>query len=256
MLDKLKEVEARYEELSRQLVLPEVINDRNKYREFSKEHSDLQPIIECYRKWQKVSSDFEQSKEVFEEAEDPEMRKMAQLEYEELKEKEAELDRELMILLLPKDPNDQKNVMLEIRAGAGGDEAALFAQELFEAYTRYAENRRWKVEIMSISYGSVGGYKEVIGLIRGDGAYSALKYESGVHRVQRVPQTETQGRVHTSTVTVAMLPEAEEVDIKTNRCVSRWRSWRTERKYHRFRSSSYAHAIWFGGLLSGRKIPT
>ena len=213
MLDKLKSVVARYDELTAKLSDPSLAADRNAFREFSKEHSDLDPIVRVYKEWDKATSDYKQSKEILEESSDDELRELASLEIGPLEEKIESLRQEMMILLLPKDPNDEKNVILEIRAGTGGDEASLFTEELFTTYIRFAEKRRWKIEILSSSAGTVGGFKEVIAQIIGQGAYSLFKYESGVHRVQRVPQTETQGRVHTSTVTVAVLPEAEDVDV-------------------------------------------
>lgn len=214
MLDKLQEVEARYDELTRLIVDPAVIGNRNSYRDLTKEHSELEPIIMAYREWQRVSRELEESKILCLEEKDEELRALAQQEVGALEKRKDELRSELMTLLLPKDPNDKKNTILEIRAGTGGDEAALFASDLLTMYTRFAEGRRWGVELLSTSESSVGGFKEVIARIAGDGAYSAFKYESGVHRVQRVPKTEAQGRIHTSTVTVAVLPEAEEVDVQ------------------------------------------
>ena len=214
MLEKLQEVEDRYKQLNKMLGDPEVIGDRERFRKVAKEQSDLEPVVKGYLEWRKVNDELEQSKQVLEETDDAEMRELAQVEIEDLKARQEELRAELLVLLLPKDPNDEKNIIIEIRAGTGGDEAALFAEDLFTMYSRYAEARKWKVEILSSSQSSVGGFKEVIARIEGDGAYSQYKYESGVHRVQRVPQTETQGRVHTSTVTVAVLAEAEEVEVQ------------------------------------------
>ncbi|MCB0323386.1 MAG: peptide chain release factor 1 [Bdellovibrionales bacterium] len=213
MIDKLQAVADRYEELNRLLSDPSIVSDQKLFRTYAKEHADLQPIVDCYRRWRKVSEDLEGSREIVRESNDAEMRELAQAEVESLKEQQEELHHELMLLLVPKDPNDDKNIIIEIRAGAGGDEAALFGAELFDMYTRYAEKNRWRVEILNSSESSVGGFKEVVAQIEGQGAYSKFKFESGVHRVQRVPQTETQGRVHTSTVTVAVLPEAEDVEI-------------------------------------------
>ncbi len=213
MLDKLQSVVARFEELTAKLSDPSLASDRNAFREFSKEHSDLEPIVSGFKEWEKTNSDLKQSKEILDESSDEELRELANMEIGPLETRLEELKQELMILLLPKDPNDDKNIILEIRAGTGGDEASLFTEELFSAYVKFAEKKRWKIEILSASHGTVGGFKEVIAQILGDGAYSLFKFESGVHRVQRVPQTETQGRVHTSTVTVAVLPEAEDVDI-------------------------------------------
>lgn len=213
MLEKLHEVDERYRELTALIVDPQVISDRETYRKYTKEHAELGPIVEAYREWKKVSTHLEENLAIINESSEAEMRELAQAELDELKEKKERLSQELMLLLLPKDPNDDKNIILEIRAGTGGDESALFAGELFGAYSRYAQSRGYSVELLSISDSDVGGFKEVIAQITGGGAYSRFKYESGVHRVQRVPATETQGRVHTSTVTVAVLPEAEEVDV-------------------------------------------
>lgn len=214
MLDKLEEVVRRFETVTEALGDPETITDRARYKELTKEHADLTPIVTTYREWRRVSKELHESKVVLEETKDPEMRELALAEIDELKEQEEILSQELQFLLLPKDPNDDKNIIVEIRAGTGGDEAALFAGDLFALYCRYAEKNNWKVEILSSSESSVGGFKEVIARIEGKGAYSRYKYERGVHRVQRVPKTETQGRIHTSTVTAAVLPEAEEVDIQ------------------------------------------
>ena len=218
MLDKLHDVDERYKELTALIVDPKVISDREAYRKLTKEHADIEKIVFGYREWKKVSIQLEENIALMNDSSDPEIREMAQSELTELRELKEKLSAEIMILLLPKDPNDDKNIILEIRAGTGGDEAGLFAEELFGAYTRYAQVQGWRVEIMSTSHSDVGGMKEVIARIEGFGAYSKFKYESGVHRVQRVPATETQGRVHTSTVTAAILPEAEEieVDIKDN----------------------------------------
>jgi len=213
MLDKLKEVEKRYLEVTKSLSDPTVLANRELFRKLSREHSELEPVVECYRSWRKSSEELAASNDLLRETDDPEMRSMAHEDVSKLKAVTEKLEQELTLSLMPKDPNDHKNVILEIRAGAGGDEAALFGQDLMTMYLRYAESRRWNVELMSSSESSVGGYKEVIVRIEGNGAFSALKYERGVHRVQRVPQTETQGRIHTSTVTVAVLPEAEEVEI-------------------------------------------
>jgi peptide chain release factor 1 len=213
MLDKLADVERRFEELNVLLSDPEVTSDPKKYSEYAKEHSDLNEVVKCYRVYQKVCADLKGAKELVSEAVDPEMRELAALEVEELQGEFEELESALYVLLAPKDPNDDKNIIMELRAGAGGDESALFAEDLFSLYTKYAEQQRWKVEIMDSSASSVGGFKEIIAQVTGQGAYSRFKYESGVHRVQRVPKTETQGRIHTSTVTVAVLPEAEDIEI-------------------------------------------
>jgi peptide chain release factor 1 len=210
--DKLDALEARFEELSRAMADPDVINDPETYRKTAKSHRDMEEVVNKYREWKQANDALSQAKGMSQDS-DPEMREMALAEIAELEPAMTKLEEELMIFLLPKDPNDDKNIVLEIRAGTGGDEATLFAAELWRMYTRYFETQRWKVDITDISDSSVGGVKEVIALISGDKVYSKLKYESGVHRVQRVPQTETQGRVHTSAVTVAVLPEAEDVDI-------------------------------------------
>ncbi len=214
MQDKLEHVEQRYEELNNLLADPAVMSDRERYRELTKEHFELEPIVQCFRDWKKADADFRESKEIIDSSKDQELRELAQLEIESHRESAEKLHHELMLLLLPKDPNDAKNVILEIRAGTGGDEAAIFVGDLLNMFTRYAEARGWRLELMSTSDSSVGGYKEVIARIDGNGAFSHFKYERGVHRVQRVPATETQGRIHTSTVTVAVLPEAEEVDVQ------------------------------------------
>ncbi len=214
MIEKLDKVARRFEELAQLMADPEVARSPDIYRKYAKEHSELEPIVHCFHLYQKAVQELAEAKEMAENADDPEMRELAQAELESLKKQQEDLNQELVALLVPKDPNDEKNVILEIRAGTGGDEAALFGSDLFAMYGRYAERRRWKVEIISASDSNVGGFKEIIAQVIGKGAYSALKYESGVHRVQRVPTTETQGRIHTSTVTVAVLPEAEEVEIE------------------------------------------
>jgi peptide chain release factor 1 len=213
LLDRLKEIEKRYDDLNEQLGRPETLADTQQYHKVAKAHSELAPIFEKYREWKDVSKALEETRGMLQES-DPELRAMAQEELARLEPKLTQLEGELKVLLLPKDPNDEKNVVLEVRAGTGGDEATLFAQEIFRMYSRYAESQGWRVEVLSTSYSAVGGFKEVIALIEGNRVYSRLKYESGVHRVQRVPQTEQQGRIHTSAVTVAVLPEADEVDVK------------------------------------------
>ncbi len=213
MWDKLKEVEQRYEELGRELSSPEVVSDRVRFRKSSKEHKDLQELVATYRAYNKAKEEFEGSKEIVAAAKDPELVEMAKEEVRLLERELGGLTERLTLLLLPKDPNDDKNVILEIRAGTGGDEASIFAGDLFRMYTRYVQPRGWKMEILSISDGPAGGVKEVIALVTGQGAFSRLKYERGVHRVQRVPETEQMGRIHTSTATVAVLPEAEDVEI-------------------------------------------
>jgi peptide chain release factor 1 len=214
MFDRLDQIEAKYEELTQALASPEIISDSSKYQKTAKAHSEVAGIVERYREFKSLKQGISESRAMLEQETDPEMRAYAQEELEGLEKRLAECEAELKVLLIPKDPNDDKNVVLEIRAGTGGDEATLFAAEMFRMYTRYAETQRWRVEVLSTSESGVGGLKEVIAIIEGQGAFSRLKYESGVHRVQRVPQTEQQGRVHTSAITVAVLPEAEDVDVK------------------------------------------
>jgi len=214
MFKKLDDVEQKFEEINHQLQNPDIALDQKRYQALMKELSDLQPIISTYRRYKSVQKQIVDNKALLETESDEELRKLAKEDLAGLEHELEALEYELKVLLLPKDPNDEKNVIIEIRGGAGGDEAALFADELFNAYTHYAHKQGWKVEIMSASPGNAGGFREIIGSISGDKVYSRLKYESGVHRVQRVPKTETQGRIHTSTVTVAILPEADEVDIQ------------------------------------------
>jgi peptide chain release factor 1 len=209
---RLDQLEAQFEELTTQLNDPAVTADNARYRKLSKSHSDLSEVVEKYRFWKQLQKDIAGARSMLDES-DPEMREMARQELEGLEKQSQDTDQELRLLLIPKDPNDDKSIVLEIRAGTGGDEAALFAAELFRMYTRYAETQSWRVEITAASESSLGGFKEVIALISGDKVYSRMKYESGVHRVQRVPATEQQGRVHTSAVTVAVLPEADEVEV-------------------------------------------
>jgi peptide chain release factor 1 len=210
---KLDDIEARFEELTAQMADNAVISDSERYRKVTKSHSELAEIVAKYREWKKSSANAEEARLMLGEA-DPELRQMATDELAAMEPQLLRLEDELKVLLLPKDPNDEKNVVVEIRAGTGGDEATLFAAEMFRMYSRYAESQGWKVDVTSISESSIGGYKEVIALINGNKVYSKLKYESGVHRVQRVPVTEQQGRVHTSAITVAVLPEADEVEIQ------------------------------------------
>jgi peptide chain release factor 1 len=214
MFERLEQIEARYEELTQALASPEVINDSAKYQKTAKAHSEITPIVEKYREYKDLKHGIVESKALLADETDADMRAYAEEELAKLEARVGGVEEELKVLLLPKDPNDEKNVILEIRAGTGGDEATLFAAEVFRMYNRYAESQKWKVEVLSTSESSVGGLKEVIALIEGERVYSRLKYESGVHRVQRVPETEQQGRVHTSAITVAVLPEAEDVDIK------------------------------------------
>jgi peptide chain release factor 1 len=214
MFERLDQIEKKYEDLSAQLASPEIINDSAKYQKTAKAHSDLTPVVEKYREYKDLRRGIADSRAMVASESDPDLRAYAEEELATLESRVGGVEEELKVLLLPKDPNDEKNVILEIRAGTGGDEASLFAAEMFRMYTRYAESQRWKVEVLSSSESGVGGLKEVIAIIEGQKVYSRLKYESGVHRVQRVPATETQGRVHTSAVTVAVLPEAEDVDVK------------------------------------------
>jgi len=214
MFERLDQIEASHQELIEALASPEVINDSAKYQKTAKAHSEIAPIVEKYREFKDLQKGIAESKALLEEEKDPEMRAYAEEELDRLERRVSDVEQELKVLLLPTDPHDERNVILEIRAGTGGDEATLFAAELFRMYDRYAESKRWRVEVLSTSQSGVSGLKEVIAMIEGVRVYSQLKYESGVHRVQRVPETEQQGRVHTSAVTVAILPEAEEVDIK------------------------------------------
>ncbi len=213
MFDRLDQLEARYEELGVQLSDPKIVNDQENYRKVAKQHRDMEPTVEKFREYRKLRSSVADAKAMLTES-DADMRDMAQAELDDLEPKLAATEEELKVLLLPKDPNDDKNIVLELRAGTGGDEASLFVAEVFRMYLRFAEQHKWKVEILSETESGVGGLKDVTAIIEGDKVYSQMKYESGVHRVQRVPATETQGRVHTSAITVAVLPEAEEVDIK------------------------------------------
>lgn len=213
MFDKLEDILLRFEEIMNQLSEPDVANDTNRFRKLMKEQSDLAPIVESYKEYKQAKQTMEDSLVMLEEESDEEMRELAKEELNDSKEKIEALEKKLKILLLPKDPNDDKNVIVEIRAGAGGDEAALFAAEIYRMYVHFAENKRWKVETMEFEEIGIGGMKNVTFMITGQGAYSVMKYESGVHRVQRVPETESGGRIHTSTITVAVMPEAEEVDV-------------------------------------------
>jgi len=214
MFERLEQIEARYEELTQAMLSPELVSDSAKYQKTAKAQAELTPIVEKIREYKQIKSGIEDSRAMLANEADAEMKAYAQEELTGLEARMTATEEELKVLLLPKDPNDEKNVVLEIRAGTGGDEATLFAAEVFRMYLRFAETRRWKVEVLSSSESGIGGLKEVIALVEGQRVYSQLKYESGVHRVQRVPATETQGRVHTSAITVAVLPEAEDVDIK------------------------------------------
>ncbi len=214
MFERLEQIEAKYQELTQSLASSETIGDSAKYQKAAKAHSEIAPIVEKYREYKDLKRGIAESRALIADEPDAEMRAYAEEELARLEPRVQQVEHELKLLLLPKDPNDEKNVIVEIRAGTGGDEASLFAAEIFRMYTRFAETNRWKVEVLSTSESGIGGLKEVIAIIEGKGVYSRMKYESGVHRVQRVPATETQGRVHTSAVTVAVLPEAEDVDVK------------------------------------------
>ena len=220
MFDRLEDLVIRYQEVMGELQEPDVANDPERFRKLMKEQSDLAPIVEAYQEYKNCKQNVEESLMILEEESDEEMRELAKEELNESKARIEELEQELKILLLPKDPNDDKNVIVEIRAGAGGDEAALFAAEIYRMYKNYAESKRWKTEFIDVNENGIGGFKEVSFMINGQGAYSRLKYESGVHRVQRIPATESGGRIHTSTCTVAIMPEAEEIDfhLDLNEC--------------------------------------
>jgi peptide chain release factor 1 len=214
MRDKLNALEERYESLGRELALPEVAIDPPRFQKVAKAHAGLAPVVEKFREYRQAEAELADTEALLSEKLDPELRELAQSELLALKERKERLEQELKVLLLPRDPNDEKNVIVEVRAGTGGEEAALFAGDLFRMHSRYAERMGWKVELMSASPTELGGFKEIIFTVAGRGAYSRLKYESGVHRVQRVPETEAQGRIHTSAATVAVLPEAEEVEVE------------------------------------------
>lgn len=214
MFDKLEDLVAKYEELLNELNNPEIVNDQARYKKVMKEQNDLAPIVEAYKEYKQAKQDVEDSLAILDSESDEEMRELAKEEMNDAKDRIEKLEQQLKILLLPKDPNDDKDIVMEIRAGAGGDEAALFAAELFRMYSHYIESRRWKIEVVNADETGIGGMKEIEFMVRGQGAYSVLKYESGVHRVQRVPETESGGRIHTSTASVAVMPEAEEVDIQ------------------------------------------
>jgi peptide chain release factor 1 len=214
MLDKLEHIVSRYDELTQELSSPELLANPSAYAKVAKQHRSLEEVVQKYQAWKGLKAELSGARELWETADDDEMREMARLEMESLQSRIDETDKDLKLLLIPTDPNDEKNVILEIRAGTGGDEATLFAAEMVRMYSRYAEKQRWRFEVLEASESGIGGLKEAIVLIEGDKVYSKLKHESGVHRVQRVPQTEASGRIHTSAVTVAVLPEAEEVDVK------------------------------------------
>ena len=216
LIDKLRTVEARYDELTHQLADPEVVSDSKRYQKTAKAHAELGELVEKFREYKDLERGIADTKAMVREESDVELKSMAEEELAGLEDRLAKCEHELKLLLLPKDPNDERNVIIEIRAGTGGDEAALFVADVFRMYTRYAEAQRWRVEILSSNSTGIGGFKEVIALVEGKGVYSRLKYESGVHRVQRVPATEASGRIHTSTITVAVLPEAEDVEVQIN----------------------------------------
>lgn len=216
ILQKLEAIKIRFDEVGQKIVDPEIIADMKRYVKLNKEYKDLEVIVNAYKKYKNIVDNIESSKQMLAETNDPEMKEMAQMELDDLIPEKEALDEEIKILLIPKDPEDDKNVMLEIRAGTGGDEASIFAGDLYRMYTRYFDTRGWKTEVMDVTEGTQGGYKEVILKVTGEEVYGTLKFEAGVHRVQRVPDTETQGRVHTSAATVAVLPEVEEVDVQIN----------------------------------------
>ena len=216
MFDKLELLVEKFEELEKKIIDPEIMKDMNVWQKLAKEHGDMKPIVEKYREYSKHKKELEENKEMLKESLDDEMKELVKEEISELEDSIEKEEQDLKILLLPKDPNDEKNVFMEVRAGTGGDEAGLFAEDLLRMYRMFADKQRWKTEIMSISEQGVGGIKEVVFLVKGKGAYSKLKYESGVHRVQRVPATESSGRIHTSAATVAVLPEVEDVDVVIN----------------------------------------
>ena len=260
MFERLDQIEARYEELTNALASPDIVNDSARYQKTAKAHAEIAPIVEKYREYKDLTKGIAESKAMLADEKDPEMRAYAQDELTQLEARVKAVEEELKVLLLPKDPNDEKNIILEIRAGTGGDEATLFAAEIFRMYTRYAETQRWKVEVLSSSESSAGGLKEVIAIIEGNRVFSQLKYESGVHRVQRVPATEQQGRVHTSAVTVAVLPEAEDVDIKieakdsAHRHVLLLRPRRAIGEHDLLGGAHHAYSDQHGRQLPGRKI--
>lgn len=214
MFDRLDDILIRYQQIMEELNDPDVVNDQKHFRKLMKEQSDLQPLVEKYTEYKNTKQTIDDSLEMLEAEDDEEMKEMLKEELSEAKSNITKIEQELKVLLIPKDPMDEKNVIVEIRAGAGGDEAALFAAELFRMYSKYAESKRWKIEMMDVSENGIGGFKECVFMVSGDHVYSRMKFESGVHRVQRVPETESGGRIHTSTVTVAIMPEAEEVDVE------------------------------------------
>lgn len=216
MIEKLEEIVHRFEEVSQLIVQPDIVSDMKKFGELNKEYKDLEKIVTVYKEFKDATSNLQNAKEVLSTEKDPEFREMAKMEIDELEPKVSELEEELKVLLIPKDPNDSKNIILEVRAGTGGDEASIFAGDLFKMYKAFSEKNNWKFSILNFSEGTVGGFKEIVASVEGEDVFGKLKFESGVHRVQRVPATESQGRVHTSAATVAVLPEAEEVDVDLN----------------------------------------
>jgi len=214
LFEKLDHIESRYEEMTQQLSSPEILSDSGRYQKLAKQHAEMAAMVAKYKEWKEIEKGLQGARQLLVDSDDPEMKQMAHDEEHALEARHEIVERELKLLLIPKDPNDEKNVIVEIRAGTGGDEASLFAGELFRMYSRYAETQNWRVEILESSGSSIGGMKEVVAAIQGKNVYSKLKYESGVHRVQRVPATEQQGRIHTSAATVAVLPEADDIDIK------------------------------------------
>ncbi|MDW3196987.1 MAG: peptide chain release factor 1 [Cytophagales bacterium] len=216
MTDKLEAIKHRFEEVSQLIVQPDAMSDMGKYTKLNKEYRDLEKIVKVYDQYLKVTNDLASAKEVLETEKDPEFRELAKMEIDELEPQVTTIEEELKVMLIPKDPNDSKNVILEIRAGTGGDEAAIFAGDLFRMYEQYADSRGWKFSVLNLNEGSSGGFKEIVASVEGEDVFGQLKFESGAHRVQRVPATESQGRVHTSAATVAVLPEAEDVDVELN----------------------------------------
>jgi len=214
LLEKLEMIKLRFDDVAQQIIEPEVMNDMKRYIQLNKEYKDLTPIVETYKAYKTVCENIDESNDILANEDDAEMKEMARMELDECTPKKAKLEEEIKVLLIPKDPEDSKNAVVEIRAGAGGDEASIFAGDLYRMYSRYCENKKWRTELVDVTHGTAGGYKEIVMNVSGDDVYGTLKYESGVHRVQRVPQTETQGRVHTSAASVVILPEAEEFDVQ------------------------------------------
>ena len=214
LLDKLAMIKLRFDDVAQQIIEPEVIADMKRYVQLNKEYKDLTPIIESYLSYKTICDNIEESNEILATEDDAEMKEMARMELDDAIPKKAQLEEVIKVLLIPKDPEDSKNAVVEIRAGAGGDEASIFAGDLFRMYSRYCESKKWRTELVDVTHGTAGGYKEIVMNVSGDDVYGTMKYESGVHRVQRVPQTETQGRVHTSAASVVVLPEAEEFDVQ------------------------------------------